>query len=148
MQIPPNKLLLGLKFRTAGRERSESEPNWDLWEVMRLWGKTHRLAWGHGAEGADAVGVCDHHGRRKAWWVGVLWGLLLVGIHWKRIWTIIILKQLKLLNRGVWSSADFTFCFYWQRIIWKQAPIIEFWKRKADPWGHYRVNLYLQSLHW
>lgn len=47
------------------------------WDMM--W-RTHRFAW-HGAEGAEAVAVCDHHGRGETWRVGILWGLLLVRIH-------------------------------------------------------------------
>lgn len=59
--------------------------------------ETHRLARGHGAEGAEAVGVCDHHGRGEAWRVGVLGGLLLVRIHCKgNVREIIRLQNLNL----------------------------------------------------
>ena len=44
-------------------------------------GLTHLFAGGHGAEGAEAVGVRDHHGRGEARRVGVLWRLLLVRVH-------------------------------------------------------------------
>ncbi len=84
MQTPPcylQKWTFLSKPMVAGRQRWGHASNCGLWDV--IWGglKTHRLARGHGAEGADAVAVCDHHGRGETWRVGILWGLLLVRVH-------------------------------------------------------------------
>ena len=51
-------------------------------------GLTHLFAGGHGAEGAEAVGVRDHHGRGEARRVGVLWRLLLVRVHCRHTHTV------------------------------------------------------------
>lgn len=67
-----------------GCKPQEEEAGGGESERLQLEVHTHRLAGGHGAERADAVGVCDDHGRGEPRRVGILRRLLLVRIHCER----------------------------------------------------------------
>lgn len=75
-----NIMISTLRFRVKfPMKRKKRSSNCVLCDVT----KTHRFACRHGAKGAEAVSVCDHHGRGETWRVGILRGLLFVRIHCK-----------------------------------------------------------------